>query len=843
MVITRCKVNHLTGPLGYRMSRPVFSYVVEGAAGKRQTEARILVSLHGDMDAPLLDTGFSSEIDSLAYEADIVLKPRTRYYWTVTVRSDAGEEAVSPVNRFETGKRGEPWVGQWITCDSDEPRHPVFSKEIAVKRPVSSARLYICGLGLYEAYLNGGKIGEERLTPYCNNYRSWLQYQTYDVTGRLGNGGTLSVLLGNGWYKGRFTYESKPDSKPVYGDRWKLIAELRIVYDDGSEDVIGTNGSWSVTRSDITFSNIYDGEIADAALPDSAPVPAMLCDEPAAPLSERLSPPVTVREELPVIEVIRTPAGETVLDVGQIITGIFRLRVHIPKGGTVRLWFGEVMQKGCFYRENLRTAKAEYIWTSDGKEHILEPRFTFYGYRYVKVEGIPGLKAEDFTGLALYSEIPDAGTLITGHELVNKLISNTRWGLKGNFLDVPTDCPQRDERMGWTGDAQVFTPTACFLTDCAAFFKKYLYDMATEQERQGGLVPNFIPSFDMPGCSSVWGDAACIMPWYLYEFYGDMIILAEQYESMRSWVEYTGSVDGDDQNWRAVYHYGDWLALDNPKGGADQVKGGTDDGFIADVYYMNSANILSKTARLLSKDDDAEKYAALADTIRARILDRYYDGTGLCNIDTQTALLLTLRHNLADIELTKKRLTDKFKATGGKLQTGFVGTPLLCNVLSEHGLHELAYSLLLNEEYPGWLYEVKLGATTVWERWNSIQSDGSISSTGMNSLNHYAYGSIVEWVWRCCAGINPCADPPGFRRVRLSPVPDARLRRLEAEYRSPAGTYKVMWDIIDGNKVDLSVVIPFGCEADLAFPLSDEPPRKLEAGEYRFLYNIAEGSG
>ena len=838
MIITSCKINHLHNPLGYYINKPVVSYSIEDAIGKKQTEAAICVSLNDDMSDPLYETGFTSEIDSLAYEIDIDLLPRTRYYWTVTVRSDAGEEAVSGINWFETGKCDESWIGQWITCDSDIPRHPVFFKKINLKQPVKTARLYVCGLGLYEASINDMRVGSERMTPYCNNYHEWLQYQTYDITEQIDNGCVLSILLGNGWYKGRFCHNSTPDSKPYYGSSWKIIAEVHVVYNDGSNEVIGTDDSWNVTRSRITFSNIYDGEIEDATLPNTEPLLALPCTESLAPLSDRFSTPVTIREMLQVVEIIHTPAGETVLDIGQIVTGIFRLRVNIPKGETLHLLFGEVMQNGCFYRDNLRTARAEYTWNSDGLEHILEPHFTFYGYRYVMVEGVPNIKKEDFTALVLYSQIPESGLITTGHELVNKLIENTTWGLKGNFLDVPTDCPQRDERMGWTGDAQVFTPTACFLVDCAAFYRKYLYDMVTEQLRIDGIVPNVIPSFGMPGCSSVWGDAVCIIPWFLYLFYGDISFLKNQYTSMKAWVEYIVKLDGDDMNWRKEFHFGDWLALDNPDT-SNLFKGGTDDGFIADIYYMNSADIVSKSAKLLGIYEDNHIYDLLAQNIRKRVIKDYYTDIGLCTITTQTALLLSLKYGLSDTELIKKQLSMKFDTTEGKLQTGFVGTPILCNVLSEHNMHELAYQLLLNEEYPGWLYEVKLGATTVWERWNSLLQDGSISSTGMNSLNHYAYGSIVEWIWRYCVGINPCIESPGFRRVRINPVPNARLRSVDAEFKSPAGKYKIRWSIDKGKNVKLSVTIPFGCEAELFFPLSQEKPQWLIAGEHTFNYTIS----
>lgn len=836
MHITNCKVNHLTDPLGFSLDKPVFSWTAEDAAGKRQAAARIVIKHCEDVEA---DTGWA-DLDSLASSVELTLRPRTRYTWTVSVRTDAGEEAESKENWFETGKMEEPWAAKWIGCDDTEPRHPVFSREIIPAKPVRSARLYICGLGLYEAAWNGEKIGGEMLAPYCTDYNNWVQYQTYDITQQMQGAGVLSITLGNGWYKGRFGFDDHT-GKPYYGDSWKLLGEVRLFYADGTEETIGTDGSWSVTRSKITFSNIYDGERRDDTLPEIQPVPAALAEPPAGRLTARYSTPVEIREELPARELVHTPAGEAVLDLGQNLAGIFRLRVQIPAGEQVHLQFGEILQNGNFYRDNLRTAKAEYLYVSDGQPHTVQPKFTFYGYRYVKVEGIPDLKPEDFTALVLYSDIPSAGSLTTGNELVNRLISNVEWGQKGNFLDVPTDCPQRDERMGWTGDAQVFAPTACYLRDSWAFFAKYLHDMAMEQEKAGGEVPNVVPSFGYQGSSAAWGDAACMIPWTLYEFYGDKSILERQYGSMTAWVDWIARIDGADHGWRWHFHFGDWLALDAPNGDPGQMRGATDEGFIADVYYRRSALLCSKAARVLGRENDAARYAALADHILTGIREEYFSVTGRCCIPTQTAALLTLDEGLHDQARARELLAQQLEQSGGKLKTGFVGTPLLCRVLCENGMEDRAFDLLLNEDYPGWLHEVKLGATTVWERWNSVDPDGSISSTGMNSLNHYAYGSILAWVWQYCAGLRPSA--PGFRRAVIRPVLNWKLRHVEAEYRSAAGTYRVSWRLMDRQYVDLTVAVPFGCAAELTLPLSGQEPVTLEAGQYRYDYETTQPVG
>ncbi len=844
MRITNGKTNHIFNPLGYSIPKPVFTWCVEESRGKRAAESRVAVSLREDMKEPLWDSGFDGDITALGYTPDIMMTPRTRYYWTVAVRSDAGEEAVSPVQWFETGKLEEPWAGRWITCppcrntDGGEERHPVFEKVIRPEKKLRTARLYICGLGLYEAEIDGVKVGEEYLSPGCNNYNGWLQYQTYDVTELLQEGGLLAVTLGNGWYKGRFGFEKS--EKGFFGDAFKLIAEVRLRYADGTESVIGTDESWTVRRSRIVFSNIYDGEKWDATLPETAAVPALLCPEedcPKVPLTGRYSPPVIVHKTLrPVL--LHTPAGETVFDLGQNMAGSFAYRVQIPEGRTLRLRFGEQLQDGCFCRENLRTAKEEFVYISDGEPVVLRPRFTCFGGRYVLVEGVGNPDPEDFTALCYTSRMERIGYLETGNELVNRLISNIEWSRLDNFIDVPTDCPQRDERMGWTGDAEVFAPTACFLADTYVFYRKYLHDIDTEQQERGGQVPNVVPSCGIQGTSSAWGDAATIIPWTLYLFTGDKTILEEQFASMKAWVDYITEVDGNACGWRKAFHYGDWLALDRIRRESGECRGATDEGFIADVYYRYSAQILSRTAEVLGYSEEAVKYGTLADALEKRIRDEYFTPTERCAVPTQTGLLLALRHGLADPARTAADLRKKLASNDNKLDTGFVGTPLLCNVLSEHGMSDLAETLFLNEEYPGWLHEVRMGATTIWERWDSLDENGHFSSTGMNSLNHYAYGSVAEWLFRHLAGLQPLE--PGFTKARLAPSPVWELKNLDCSYHSAAGLWKIHWDIVDDEHLHLEVTVPFGCSALLSLPFCEEEELELQTGSYEFSYRTAK---
>lgn len=844
MKIERCRVNHLENPIGYELNNTSFSFQVTESMGKRLKRARLFVFTDEECTNTIADTGMSENIDPLGTELLLSLRPRTAYYWKVTAESDVGEVAEGAVCRFETGKMDEAWIGKWLTCE-EKGRTPIFSKAFKVRKNLVSARLYICGLGLYEPTINGKKVGDEYLLPYCTSYSDYVQAHTFDVTKNLSEGeNIISAELSDGWYKGRFGFESRDGDGGFYGDCYSLIAELHLVYGDGgmekalTEEIIATDESWDLSYGNITFANIYDGEHRDDTLEELKGSVLLLPEEKVKKLhiNDRLSIPVVAHEEISPVELIHTPAGEWVYDLGQNFAGIFRLKVNEPKGTKIHVQVGEVMQKGNFYRDNLRTAKAEYFYTSNGKEAVIEPKFTFYGYRYVKVSGVDSPKIEDLTGIALYSDIKPVGELTTGDSKLNQLISNIRWGQKSNFIDVPTDCPQRDERMGWTADTQVFVPTASYFTDAYAFYRKYLKDIRTDQAHLKGAVPFVVPSFGQKNSCSVWGDAATIIPWTLYLYYGDKQILRESLQSMADWVDYIGSVDGDNHGWRKIFHFGDWLALDHPKRSADQVMGGTETGYIADIYYMQSAELTAKAADVLGEKDLQKKYEKIADEVRQGILDEYFSKTGRTIAATETGYTLALLHKLT---INRERtLTDLVNLLGygdNKLSTGFVGTPLILKVLSDEGYYKLCYEVLHNEEYPGWLYEVNLGATTIWERWNSLGEDGTISSTGMNSFNHYAYGSVGEWMWQNVAGIRPVENEPGFRKAIIRPIPDYKMKKASAVYNSVSGTYKVSWEVRDVNHITLQVTVPFNCEAKLLTPYEKgEKERELSAGEYSF---------
>ncbi|MDF2522602.1 MAG: alfa-L-rhamnosidase RamA [Clostridiales bacterium] len=824
MNVVNLKTNHVTNPLGFDLGKTRLSFITCDTTAKKQIAAQIQVALDVNFQEVVFDSGKSEDLDSLAFELPIELKPYSRYYWRATVWADNGEVATSDAAWFETAKLNESWTAKWITPDFDKKIHPELIKEFKVASPVARARAYVCGLGLYEIEINGEKAGNEYLTPHFNAYNKWLQYQTYDVTNLIMEGNnSVNVLLGNGLYKGRFGFDSKEE---IYGDKFVFLCEILIEYEDGTIEIINSDENWKARKSNIIEGNIYDGEIYDAALNERTYYDVKEIDLGFDRLKARISLPVVVKEELRVAEVLKTPAGETVLDFGQNMVGWVSFKTTAPLGTEITLQYGEVLQEGNFYRDNLRSAKAEYKYTSSGEEKVVRPYFTFYGFRYVKVTGWHGeLNPDDFSGCVLYSDMDQIGNIETSNPLVNRLFLNALWGQKGNFLDVPTDCPQRDERMGWTGDAQVFSGTACFNMDTYAFFSKYGYDMGREQEDTNGMVPMVVPSIKMSGGgSSAWGDAATVIPWNVYLHYGDKAILEQQFESMKAWVDYIRRADesaGSKRLWTTGFHFGDWLALDGDD--PNKPMGGTDVNFIASAYYSYSADILSKAAKALGKEDIAKEYEELSKEVKYAIRYEYFTRSGRLAINTQTALIVALFMDLAPKEHRDRIIKDlraKLKKDNNHLKTGFVGTPYICRVLSESDSNELAYTLLLNKDYPSWLYAVTMGATTIWERWNSILPDGKISGTGMNSLNHYAYGSIVEWMYRNAAGINPVEDKPGFRHVRLAPQPDYRLKFVKASLHSAAGLYESQWSITEEGSLNFKFLVPFNADATAVLPHS-----------------------
>ena len=837
MKIIRMRCDYMDNPIGFDLDSPVFGWVVEAEGYDRMQSAyQLQIAESADFGHLVYDSGKVASDVSVAVKPEITFKPRTPYHWRVRVWDEAGQESnYSAPATFETARGKEPWQAKWIGRSSEE-RMPQLRKSFVLKDQVLRARAYVSGLGMYCLFLNGNRVGEDVLTPFINAYDQWIQYQTYDITDLLVPGeNAIGAWLGNGYYAGRVNWPGIPTRRQIYGKDLGLIAEVVITYRDGREERILTDESWKISDSPLLRSEIYDGEHYDARLyqdgwncpgyDDRGWHPASLIKAPEGKLQARRSPPLKVMETLPCRQVITTPKGETILDFGQNISGWVRLRVTAPSGTEILLQAGEVLDKeGNFYRDNMRTALAEqrYICKGGGEEYA--PFMTFMGFRYMKLSGVEPetIRAEDFVAEAIYSAMETTGHFECSDERVNRLFLNALWSQKDNFVDVPTDCPQRDERMGWTGDAQVFAAAASMNMETDAFYRKYLYDLMLEQ-RQTGYVPVVVPNFLRTSgkwsfTTTGWADAAVIMPWVCYLYFGDKEILAQQYESMKGWLEYMRSQDTEGNNRYGGDHLGDWLAQDTK----DPFNnfGATPTDLIATGYYAYSARIVAKTAMILKKADDAERYTQLHERVRDAFRREYLTPNGRVLSETQTAQVLTLFMELFEQgkeEVIVQHLEDRLHDDGLKLTTGFIGTPYLCPMLSEHGLNEYAYHLLLSAQNPSWLYAVERGATTIWERWNGIAEDGSFGPVSMNSFNHYAYGSIVEWMYRYVCGINPLESAPGFKRILLKPKPNSLLTHAKARVRSQYGLIESSWELKESG-IRLEFTIPFNTSAEMVLP-------------------------
>lgn len=841
MRIENVRINGMENPAGFDFETACVSWKVREASGKEQQNVKIEVSLTEAFEE-VFYVKEGKELNSAAEKLEFQQNAHTRYYVRVTVTDDKGEIAVSEPAYFETGKMEEPWVGKWITTEKEDTFHPLFVKSFEAKKNLASARLYICGLGLFTAELNGKKVGDEVLTPYYSNYHDEEQYLTFDITENVKEQNRLTVSLGNGWFKGKFGLNNQSNN---FGDEFKLIAELRLVYEDGEVQVIGTDETWEYISSDVEDDGIYDGEIINHLLwkeKENLLKKAVLT-ESEGKLVARYSLPVIEMEDMPVKEVIHTPLGETVLDFGQNFAGYVTFRNHLPEGTRITFDHGEILQDGNFYNENYRSAKSQFVYVSDGRDELVRPSFTYFGFRYVRVTGWPGeAKAEDFTGKVLYSKMDRTGYIETGHKGVNRLFLNVLWGQKSNFIDFPTDCPQRDERLGWTGDAQVFSGTASFNMDTTAFYHKFLHDLRNEQVKYDGILPGVIPVLDPNGpiFSSVWGDIATILPMVVYEHSGNVETLRENYPMMKDWVD---KITKEDKARGQKYLYdfgnqlGDWLALD---GRTEQsMEGGTDAYYIGSNYYAMSVQKTATAAEILGYKEDEAYYEDLYEKIKAAIIREYFTETGRLAIDSQTGYIVALYSGIyRDKEAVVAGLKARFYKDCYKLKGGFTGAPILCRVLAENGFEEDAFYFLLQEEYPGWMHCINLGATTIWERWNSVLDDGHLSGTMMNSLNHYSYGSVVEYLYRDVAGLK--ALEPGFKKALITPLMNGKLKYMNMIYDSAYGEYKVSWKVLKDGNVSVDVQVPFGCSAVIGLPFYEGEVTEVTAGNFHYEYRPTE---
>ncbi|MDV3309926.1 MAG: glycoside hydrolase family 78 protein [Cyclobacteriaceae bacterium] len=766
------------------------------------------------------------------------LQSRQRLYWQVRIwDSNNRASAWSAPAFWEMGLlQTSDWSAQWIRPLSDNPeaeQRPValLRKSFSVSKPVQSARLYVTSHGLYEAHLNGQRVGDAVLTPGWTSYNKRLQYQVYDVTGQIRNGDNAAgVMLADGWYRGNIGFSNQRNQ---YGTDIALLYQLEITYADGSTDRIISDNSWRSSTGALQMAEIYHGETYDARKEKSGWTQAGYNDsgwqgvtvfEGAKDvLVATANEPIRRQEIIRPIATLTTPKGETVLDFGQNLVGWLRFRISGPAGHTVKISHAEVLDKdGNFYIDNLRAAKAMITYTlKGGGEEQYEPRFTFMGFRYARLENFPaGFQPNQIEAVVLNSDMETTGHFECSHALVNQLQHNIQWGQKGNFLDVPTDCPQRDERLGWTGDAQVFARTAAFNMNVAAFFSKWLKDLAADQT-SNGRVPFVIPNVlgENASASAGWADAATIIPWAMYTAYGDTTFLNEQYPSMKRWVDFMAGAMNENNLWNTGFHFGDWLFY-RPFDDNDGRSAVTDKYLIAQSFFIHSTRLLIDAAEILGMSQDAAHYRDLLGKITDAYRKEYMTPTGRLVSGTQTAYTLALAFDIlpeSQREAAAARLVENIKQYGNHLTTGFLGTPYLCHVLSRYGYTDVAYQLLLQETYPSWLYPVKMGATTIWERWDGIKPDSTFQTPGMNSFNHYAYGAIGDWMYRTIAGINPDRDAPGYKHIVIAPQPGGDLSYAKASIETMYGTVASGWTIKDGT-MTVEVTVPPNTTATITLP-------------------------
>ncbi|MCD6286920.1 MAG: glycoside hydrolase family 78 protein [Anaerolineae bacterium] len=874
--VKNLRTEYLENPLGIDVPRPRLSWQDAGEGRNIMQEA---YQVQVAQDAAQLGSGRDLLWDSGKVTSDnstyIQYGGRAgqsgqRCFWHVRVwdQDDQPSNWSEPA-WWEMGLLEEKeWRADWIEVDWEEdPKAfkpcPFFRRSFALDQPVQSARLYVTSHGLYEAWLNGKRVGDQVFTPGYTPYDKQLQYQVYDVTALLKEGeNALGAILGDGWYRGKVYVAN---NRNVYGARLGLLALLRVETID-AQVIVATDSQWKVTTGPIVKSDMRDGEIYDARLEmpdwcnagfdDSAWQGVRVVLHPKNHLVASMGVPVRRKETFhPTI--LKTPNGETVLDFGQNLAGVVHMKVRGPKGTTIHLQHGETLDKGGnFTIANLLITKPKdgkmrpfqdvyYTLKGEGEEEY-EPRFAVHGFRYVKLEGFPGEpKPEDFYSVAIYSDMPPTGTFECSDQMINQLHHNVEWSMKSNFLDLPTDCPQR-ERAGWTGDAQIFATSASFLMDTRAFLRKWLKELSLEQFPDG-KVGNFVPNpyrlatgiassfFRMLDGSAGWGDVAVMMPWDLYWAFGDSHLLEHQYESMKAWVDFVQERARkvnwakkfsprfwSDKTYRARqrynvdtgYHWGEWLEPGASLGGEtihNVLKGNP---LVATAYLVHSARTLAKTAALLGKEDDAAKYNALVERVKAAYIAEFIGKDGRIQPDRQASYVRVLVFDLLTDELKPAivgHLVRLIRSNGNHIGTGFLSTVFLCQVLAENGHLDVAYDLLTQKTIPSWLYAVTKGATTIWETWEGISEDGSPKA----SLNHYSPGAVINFLHRTVAGIE--AAEPGYRRITIHPQPGGGLTGAKAAYESVQGLIVSEWEKKNG-RMHMDVTIPANTRAVAILP-------------------------
>jgi hypothetical protein len=786
-----------------------------------------------------------------------LLRSGHHYFWKVRVWDNYGRQSEwSELSSWKMGLLSPAdWQAKWIGPaykDTVNGPAPLLRTTVSLDKDVREATAYITSRGFYEAKINGHKVGSDYLTPGWTSYNKRLQYQAYDVTNLFKEGeNAITVMLGSGWYRSPLgPYTPRPD---FYGKAVALLLQIKITYRDGSEKLIVSDEHWKSSTGELRFAEIYDGCIIDSRLEqqgwliarfnDSGWQPVKLFPVPKNDLIATYNEPVKKQETFKPVKILMTQKGEKIIDFGQNLVGWVQIALKGKAGDSIKISHAEVLDRsGDLYTENLRAAKARDIYIlSDSGKKIFEPKFTWQGFRYIKIEGLTGdPDPEDITAVAIYSDMRPTGSFSCSNALLNQLQHNIQWGQKGNFLDVPTDCPQRDERLGWTGDAQVFSRTASFNRDVHNFFSKWLRDVAADQYPSGSI-PHVIPDIftngkNEVGGSSGWGDVCTIVPWNMYIAYGDKKILESQSVSMKAWVRY---MEKQTRNglWVTGEHFGDWLfySVNNDRDGTSAI---TDKYLIAQCFYAYSTQILINCSKVLNKRSDELYYSRLLQKIKAAFVKEYVTPNGLISSNTQTAYVLALEFDMLPESLrhqAAKRLAEIIARYNYHLTTGFLGTPYLCNALSRFGYADVAYKLLLQDTYPSWLYPIKAGATTIWERWDGIRTDGSFEDPSMNSFNHYAYGAIGDWMYQNITGIQAAA--PGYKKIVIKPVIGGGLKWAEGDFDCPYGRIHCKWEVV-GERLDMTVTIPQNTTAEVFVPDWQGKNYKrstVGAGNYHFV--------
>jgi alpha-L-rhamnosidase len=835
---------NLTDPIGVDVKQPRFSWQLISTKRNTKQSAYEIIIVSGKSSVWNSGKVISDQSVHVKY-GGAALQSGKKYNWQVRVWDNNGKaSAWSPAASFQTALFNlSDWKAKWIepgfTEEATRPS-PYFRKKFNTSKKVTSAIAYITSHGMYEAQINGKRVGDSYLTPGWTSYNKRLQYQVYNVTDLLQQGNNAAgVVLGSGWYRSHLAWS---DNKDLYGKTLGILFQLDITYADGSTESVVSDDSWKSSTGGIIFAEIYDGETIDAqkekngwstaGYDDSGWSGVKLADFKNDNLLAEYSQPVRKHETFKALRVMTTPKGEKVIDFGQNLVGWVVVKAKGNAGDKISIEHAEVLDKnGNFYTDNLRAAKATGTYIlKGGAEETFEPHFTFYGFRYIKIEGYPGeIKPENFNAVALYSDMPLTGSFSSSNPLLNQLQHNIQWGQNGNFLDVPTDCPQRDERLGWTGDAQVFSRTATYNRNVNNFFVKWMKDVEADQQPNGSVpfvVPNVLGAG--AGASTGWADVATIVPWNIYMAYADTEILSNQYASMKAWVRYMQEQSKNDL-WNTGFHFGDWLFY-RPDDDNDGRAAVTDKYMIAQCFYANSVQLLIKTAKVLGKEEDVNSYTALLQKLKDAFAKEYMTPNGRLISGTQTAYVLALNFDMLPESLRQQaaeRLAVNIESYDNHLTTGFLGASYLPHVLTRFGLDSIAYKLLLQESYPSWLYPVKMGATTIWERWDGQKPDSTFQTPGMNSFNHYAYGAIGDWMYRTVAGLREGA--PGYKEIIVQPHIGGNLTQANADLKTYYGNASSHWKIENG-KLQMDVEIPANTKATIYIPVKSAD-NILESGK------------